>query len=239
MKPKEYLKEFELSEDKFNNRQFVSKIRNQLYEDFIDLITKTRVTPNTFKNITKQLMDKVNILMNLSDLSDEQKRKKFSGYIYASVIIKERNKLYPNWSEACLKHKLETDKDFKRRYEHYLLFKQEDEYYEYYYKERIDRTREFFKTLNDNLNSFETKYFENLVKIGFIEGDIIDESTINRYYRINSKKYHPDANTSYSDPVIFNKLTECKEFLLTNLDNYSDKNNEMVYRFDISKISVF
>ena len=47
MKPKEYLKEFELSADKFNNRQFVSKIRNQLYEDFIDLITKTRVTPNT------------------------------------------------------------------------------------------------------------------------------------------------------------------------------------------------
>ena len=91
MKPKDYLKEFELSADKFNNRQFVSKIRNQLYEDFIDLITKTRVTPNTFKNITKQLMDKVNIIMNLSDLSDEQKRKKFSGYIYASVIIKERN----------------------------------------------------------------------------------------------------------------------------------------------------
>ena len=89
MKPKEYLKEFNLSADKFDDKQFTFKLRGQIYEDFIDLITNVRMSPVMFKNITKQIMDKVNMIMTMANLTDEMKRKKFSGFIYASVVIKE------------------------------------------------------------------------------------------------------------------------------------------------------
>ncbi len=67
MKPKEYIKEFNLTADKFDNKQFTFKLRGQIYEDFIDLITNVRMSPVVFKNITKQIMDKVDMIMTMAN----------------------------------------------------------------------------------------------------------------------------------------------------------------------------
>ena len=244
MKPKEYLKEFNLSADKFEDKQFTFKLRGQIYEDFIDLITNVRMSPVMFKNITKQIMDKVNIIMDLSNLTDEVKRKKFSGYIYASVVIKERTKLYPNWSEACLQHKLNTDKDFKRRYENYQWHKKEDEYWENFYHENFqsafNRAKEIIKEMYGN--PIQKEFEEKAIQIGFSTDELIDEDSINRYFRIQSKKYHPDSQSSLANAVIFNEVVECKDWLISHLQNMPSKytlkiDNAKNYKFEyIDKI---
>ena len=221
MKPKEYLKEFNLSADKFEDKQFTFKLRGQIYEDFIDLITNVRMSPIMFKNITKQIMDKVNIIMTMANLTDESKRKKFSGFIYASVVIKERNKLYPDWSKACLEHKLKTDKDFERRYENYQWRKREDAYWENFYAENF---RSAFKNAEERLremygNPIQKEFEEKAIQIGFSTDEIVNEESINRYFRIQSKKYHPDSQSSLANAAIFNEVVECKDWLISHLQD--------------------
>ena len=244
MKPKEYLKEFNLSADKFEDKQFTFKLRGQIYEDFIDLITNVRMSPVMFKNITKQIMDKVNIIMTMANLTDESKRKKFSGFIYASVVIKERNKLYPDWSKACLEHKLKTDKDFERRYENYQWHKREDAYWENFYAENF---RSAFKNAEERLremygNPIQKEFEEKAIQIGFSTDEIVNEESINRYFRIQSKKYHPDSQSSLANAVIFNEVVECKDWLISHLQNMPSKytlkiDNAKNYKFEyIDKI---
>lgn len=245
MKPKEYIKEFNLTADKFDNKQFTFKLRGQIYEDFVDLITNVRMSPVMFKNITKQIMDKVDMIMTMSNLTDEAKRKKFSGFIYASVVIKERNKLYPDWSKACLEHKLKTDKDFERRYENYQWHKREDAYWENFYHENFqsafNKAKEILKEMYGN--PFEKEFEEKAIQIGFSTDEIVNEDSINRYFRIQSKKYHPDSQSSLANATIFNEVVECKDWLISHLQdmpsNYTLKieNQPGGYKFEyIDKI---
>ena len=170
-------------------------------------------------------MDKVNLIMNLANLTDEAKRKKFSGFIYASVIIKERDKLYPNWSEACLQHKLKTDKDFERRYRHYQFYKEEAEswknYYQDYFNSYFDRARKILKETQAIPNKKE--FDEKAIQIGFSTGEIIDKDSINRYFRIRSKKYHPDSQSSLANAAIFNEVVNCKDWLISHLQYMPEK----------------
>lgn len=122
MKPKEYIKKYNLNKtDYFNRQEFLDDFSTDIKTIF-DAYRKV-MNPTSFKSAVDTIQIKYNNIFNSSVMSKE-KSDKFWGYIYASLIIPTRINIFgKDWKKVCLEYRLKTDKDFKRRYEIYRFHK--------------------------------------------------------------------------------------------------------------------
>jgi hypothetical protein len=124
MKVKEFVTKYRLNETShFNREDFVSDFHGEYLKMVSASTGKNGVSVGQLENIIEFLHTKFMNIFNGSCVSKES-ADKFWNFIYAAVIIPERNKLYPDWKEAKLKYRCLIDPDFKRRYEGYLHHKE-------------------------------------------------------------------------------------------------------------------
>lgn len=114
MEPIDYIKTFKLDEEnyEFNRTKFLKQFREDFFEylnnDQLGLDTNGKMHFDRFRAITASFLQKFNAISRLRAQMRADHRglsKNFWGYIYAHIIIPEREKRFPQEHRAILKRK--------------------------------------------------------------------------------------------------------------------------------------
>lgn len=194
MKTKEYVEKYKLNlDDKFNHSEFIS----DLTIDFVSLLEVGKATENVkgFNNAVSAIKMKFDAINNKTV---GQIPEKLWNYFYATVVVKMKAELFPEF----VKREKEEFDERKRAYE---------------------RRKEYEKRF---YNFFEEAFFQSILSDlfksrkptdSFNELGISDSSTseeVKMKYRELCKTHHPDKGGSHDN---FVKITEAKNKCLAFL----------------------
>jgi hypothetical protein len=211
MKPKQYVKEFNLGVSaKFDRTKFCQ----QIMEDFIDALnTHPKVTVVFFKLELTKIKEKFDNIFRNTAVSFEDSEK-FWKYVYAAKIIPIRNLYFKDWKDDVLKYKLQNDPDFERRYNAYLWAKEDEKYEQEERKRERFSWEQFYNNLLNKHIKFDTTKMHYMQVLGISNETELTKKTIISQYRIMSKIFHPDlSKTETSEDFI--SITKAKEALLS------------------------
>jgi len=213
LKPREYINKYDLdSSSRFNRDEFISDIETD-YLVFLDPLLQLfgkdprKCTVPKFETVTTTIRAKWDGIFNKSIL-DKDTSDKFWRYFYATVIVKYRDKMFPNFKEDQVKKKKEDKRKWKQfrgpfAYDHSGFA---DQYSNFFGFSSFD---EYMKNFLDNIGSLGGKT-EECYKILGITKDNPTDDDIKSQYRAMVKKHHPDAG---GDPEEFRRITAAKEYL--------------------------
>lgn len=206
MKPKEYLKKYNLeSTNFFNHGEFIADFASD-FMTTIDLLSQNnQLSYERFKTVVKEIRQKWDGISNKTKgtgLPD-----KLWNYFYATVIVKTRDQFF---GDMLMKQKAAHEEKQRKWKEYHDPFA---------YRERIFNS--FFANMFHDMMSLLSS-----IAIPQKAFDLLGLSTdcsvedVNKAYRLLSLKYHPDKG---GDREIFEALTNAKNKCLLYLNSRSPK----------------
>ena len=211
MKPKQYIKKYNLETSAFFDR---TAFVDDFMADFKTMLGAVHLSPVTFKNVVSDLEIKFRNIFNGSEVTLDA-ADKFWNYIFASQIVPIRNFYFPDWKKAMLDHKLKTDPDFKRRYNCWQMHQEEDKFFNdmmgNFWEDLLHR----FESYASQMNSLRYVKYEDVTAakktLGFSEKESPTVDEIKSRYRLLAMMTHPDKG---GDDASFRALSEAKDFLM-------------------------
>jgi hypothetical protein len=218
MKPKEYIKKYNLFEQShFDRDGFVQDFKADI-ESYIQNQGGMKITPAKWENLVTDFNNKLKNIFNGSKVPVEA-TDKFWGFIFATVIIPKREAIFgKNYKQAKLDYKYKTDPDFRRRFDCWQMHKDNEQWEREFFSQSYKRA---YEEMFENFRKAISRQFIDISLIlqarntlGIPEDEDLSVDLINFAYRERAMLYHPDRG---GDSEKFIEVGKAKEILMQEI----------------------